>query len=288
MNKKIISILFAIILCFCVTVPAFAVDVTAPTSEGEETTVDPGFAEAYYRLQDLAKVFDGLEREELNEKLDEISYKHKLDITVCFTNSLEGKTIADYAEALFEKYEYGYSENKDGVMLLISFENNDWYIATKGYAIKAFTDTGIQYIGEKIKPDLADGYYYDVVDTYVAICDQFITDAKNGNPYGGTTNTDTAEEDKSLLPPPMWILISIGVGVIVALIVVGSMRKKLKTVTMQSEANSYLRNGSLNITESNDIFLYSNVTKSPKSKNDNSNTHESSSGNTYGGGGGKF
>lgn len=269
------------------TMPAFAVDVTVPTSEAEETTVDPGFAEEQFRLQDLAKIFDGLERQELNKSLDVVSYKHKVDVTVCFTNSLEGKTLANYAEELYEKDEFGYGENKDGVMLLISFEKNEWYVATRGYAIQAFTDTGIRYIGEKIKPDLADGYYYDVVDTYIAICDQFITDARNGNPYGGSTEKTDADEEKSLLPPPMWILISIGAGLVVALIVVGRMKKKLKTVNMQSEANSYLRNGSLNITESNDIFLYSNVTRSAKSKND-SNTHESSSGNTYGGGGGKF
>ena len=287
MNKTIISILFAIILCFCMTMPAFAVDVTAPTSEAEEIIAEPGFAETCYRLQDLAKIFDSSEREELNEKLDEISHKNNLDITVCFTNSLEGKAIADYAEELYENYEFGYGENKDGVMLLVSFEKNEWYIATRGYAVKAFTDAGIQYIGDKIKSDLANGCYYDVVDTYIAICDQFITAARNGNPYGGSTETSTTEEDASLLPPPMWILISIGVGAVVALIVVGSMRKKLKTVNMQAEANSYLRNGSLNITESNDIFLYSNVTRSAKAKNNN-NTHESSSGNTYGGGGGKF
>ena len=287
MSKKIISILFAIILCFCMTMPAFAVDVTAPTSEAEEIIAEPGFAETCYRLQDLAKVFDKLEREELNEKLDEISHKNKLDITVCFTNSLEGKTIADCAEELYENYEFGYGENKDGVMLLISFEKNEWYIATRGYAVKAITDAGIQYIGEKIKTNLADGYYYDVVDTYIASCDQFITAARNGNPYGGSTETSTTEEDASLLPPPMWILISIGVGAVVALIVVGSMKKKLKTVNMQAEANSYLRNGSLNITESGDVFLYSNVTRSAKAKNNN-NTHESSSGNTYGGDGGKF
>ena len=285
MNKKIISILFAVILCFCMTMPAFAVDVTAPTSEAEEIVAEPGFAETCYRLQDLAKVFDKSEREELNEKLDEISHKNNLDITVCFTNSLEGKTIADYAEELYENYEFGYGENKDGIMLLISFENNDWYIATKGYAIKAFTDAGIRYIGDKIKPDLADSYYYDVVDTYIAICDQFITDAKNGNPYGGSNDTN---DETSLLPPPMWILISIGAGLIVAFIVIGSMKRKLKTVNMQTAASSYLRNGSLNITESNDLFLYSNVTKSAKPKENNSSTHESSSGNTYGGGGGKF
>ena len=59
---------------------------------------------------------------------------------------------------------------------------------------------------------------------------------------------------------------------------------------MQASANNYLKNGSLNITDSSDIFLYSNVTRTAKPKNNDndSSTHESSSGNTYGGGGGKF
>ena len=72
------------------------------------------------------------------------------------------------------------------------------------------------------------------------------------------------------------------------------MKRKLHTVNMQAAANNYLKNGSLNITESNDIFLYSNVTKTAKPQDNDSNsgsgssTHESSSGNTYGGGGGTF
>ena len=102
------------------------------------------------------------------------------------------------------------------------------------------------------------------------------------------------EDDGSVLPPPIWILISIAVGVVIAFIVVGSMKRKLHTVNMQAAANNYLKNGSLNITESNDIFLYSNVTKTAKPQDNDSNsgsgssTHESSWGNTYGGGGGNF
>lgn len=287
MQKKIISILFAIILCLCMIIPAFAV-------ESSSTTGNTGFADEYSRVLDYADVLSQEENNKLEAQFGEIANRQKVDIVICFTNSLDGRKTADYTETLYEKHNYGYGENKDGIMLLVSFEEHDWYIATRGYAIQAFTDAGIQYIGNQIKGDLGDGNCYAAAEYFGQICDELISDAKNGNVYGEPTGAIDDEDTGFVLPPPMWILISIGAGLIVALVVVGSMKRKLKTVNLQAAANSYLKSGSLNITESNDIFLYSNVTRTAKPKNNDNNngsgssTHESSSGNTYGGGGGKF
>lgn len=287
MQKKIISILFAIILCLCMIIPAFAV-------ESSSTTGNTGFADEYSRVLDYADVLSQEENNKLEAQFGEIANRQKVDIVICFTNSLDGRKTADYTETFYEKHNYGYGENKDGIMLLVSFEEHDWYIATRGYAIQAFTDAGIQYIGNQIKGDLGDGNCYAAAEYFGQICDELISDAKNGNVYGEPTGAIDNEDTGFVLPPPMWILISIGAGLIVALVVVGSMKRKLKTVNLQAAANSYLKSGSLNITESNDIFLYSNVTRTAKPKNNDNNngsgssTHESSSGNTYGGGGGKF
>lgn len=287
MNKKIISILFAIILCLCMIIPAFAV-------ESSSTTSNSGFANEYSRVLDYADVLSQEENDKLEAQFGEIANRQKVDIVICFANSLDGKKTADYTETLYEKHNYGYGENKDGIMLLVSFEEHDWYIATRGYAIHAFTDAGIQYIGNQIKGDLGDGNCFAAAEYFGQFCDELISDAKNGNVYGEPTGAIDNEDTGFVLPPPMWILISIGAGLIVALVVVGRMKRKLKTVNLQAAANSYLKSGSLNITESNDIFLYSNVTRTAKPKNNDNNngsgssTHESSSGNTYGGGGGKF
>lgn len=287
MHKKIISILFAIILCLCMIIPAFAV-------ESCSTTSNSGFANEYSRVLDYADVLSQEENDKLEAQFGEIANRQKVDIVICFANSLDGKKTADYTETLYEKHNYGYGENKDGIMLLVSFEEHDWYIATRGYAIHAFTDAGIRYIGNQIKGDLGDGNCYGAAEYFGQICDELISNAKNGNVYGEPTGAIDNEDTGFVLPPPMWILISIGAGLIVALVVVGSMKRKLKTVNLQAAANSYLKSGSLNITESNDIFLYSNVTRTAKPKNNDNNngsgssTHESSSGNTYGGGGGKF
>lgn len=90
----------------------------------------------------------------------------------------------------------------------------------------------------------------------------------------------------------IWIPVSVIIGFIIALIAVGVMKSKLKTVRFKTTANSYLKKGSLNITDSSDLFLYRTVNRTAKPKDNEgsggSSTHTSSSGATHGGGSGKF
>ena len=182
--------------------------------------------------------------------------------------------------------DFGYGADRDGVLLLVSLEDHDWYISTSGYGITAFTDAGIQYIGEQIKPDLADGNYLDAFETYADQCDNFINQANSGEPY------DVDHMPKEPLSP-IWFGISFIVGLGGALLVVGVNKSELKSVGKQNEAQNYVRPGSMRVTKRSDLFLYRKVTRTEKpqpksSGSGGSSTHTSSSGNTHGGGGGKF
>lgn len=64
---------------------------------------------------------------------------------------------------------------------------------------------------------------------------------------------------------PLW-LVSLVIGVLIALIVVSTMKGQLKTVRHQDGAGSYIRPGSLCLTIHQDIFLYQHTTKQPKPK----------------------
>ena len=83
------------------------------------------------------------------------------------------------------------------------------------------------------------------------------------------------------------LVISLAIGFVVAFIVTGSMKRKLKSVRSAAEANSYLKPGSLNVTEARDMFLFRQVTRTVKNTDSGSgsSTHTSSSGRTHGGGG---
>ena len=273
MKQKIRLILFALVLCFCMTVPAFA----AQTD---------GFANEYERVQDLAKLLSEREEAALTQKLDELSERQKMDVIVLTTKTLSGKSPRDYADDVYDYCNYGYGAKKSGLLLLISMEDNDWWISTCGDAIRTFTDAGISYIGKKLTPDLSDGKFADAFDKFADLCDDFITQAATGAPYD---NGNLPKEPLSLV----WIPISLILGIIMACARVKKMKEKLRTVRFQAAAGSYQKENSLNVTESQDLFLYHTVTrtareKSKSSDSGGSSTHSSSSGTTHGGGGGKF
>lgn len=271
MKKKILVILFSLVIGLCVSVPAFA----AQTD---------GFASEYERVQDLADLLSDSEEAALLTKLDELCERQKMEIVVLTTDTLEGLTPRDYADDIYDYSGFGYGEDRDGALLLISMEDNDWYISTHGYGITVFTDAGIQYIGEQIKEYLSGGDFSGAFDKFVGLCDDFITKARTGDPYD---SHNLPKEPLALI----WIPISIAVGVGLSFIIVGNMKAKLKTVRFQAAAGNYMKRGSLNVTESRDLFLYKTFTRTAKPKNNSSSgssTHTSSSGSTHGGGGGKF
>lgn len=266
MKRKIGAWLLVLVLCFGTTLPAFAAD---------------GFADEFYRVQDTARLLSPDEETALLERLDEISVRQSMDVVVMTTDGLDGYGVGAYAKRAFEDCNFGYGAEKDGVLLLISMEERDWYILTHGYGMTAFTNAGIQYIGGQMKNDLSDGNYAAAFETFAAMCDDFITQARAGAPY-----------DRSTLPREplswIWVPISVGIGLVIALGVVGSMKGKLKSVRAQTAANGYVKTDSLRITESRDLFLYTTVTQTAKPKNEPDNDGSDSSGGDYGGGGGKF
>lgn len=65
------------------------------------------------------------------------------------------------------------------------------------------------------------------------------------------------------------IIICLLISIIVACVVTGTMKGQLKSVQSQSNAGSYIRPGSMVVTAKEDMFLYHNVTRTPKPKNNN-------------------
>ncbi len=232
-------------------------------------------------LVDEANLLSDSEEDVLLETLEDISYKHQMDIVVVTAKSLQGYSPRNYAD---DFYDYnGYAE--DGILLLISMEDRDWYISATGYGITVITDAGLEYISNRFLDNLSDGYYYDAFMTYAQLCDSFIAQAKTGSPY------DVGNLPKGEYPFGFNLFISLVIGFIVALIVTGVMRSQLSSVHFQGGAKNYVKTGSLHVTNSREIFLYRQVHRRAKPKQNSSggsSTHRSSSGRSHGGGGGKF
>lgn len=243
------------------------------------------------RVVDNVRLLDDKEKASLQEKLDEISERHKLDLVVVTANTLDGKSPEAYADDYFDYNGYGLGEDRSGALLLVSMEDRDWWISTRGYGITAFTDYGIQEIGEEIKPYLSDGDYYDAFVRYAELCDDFVTQSSTGSAYDINNPPEIAKRGPSAKTIVIAVLACLGGGFLFAGIPVGIMKGKLKSVRMNPDAKNYVRDGSFVLTNQRDMFLYRTVTRTAKPKNSSSggsSTHHSSSGASHGGGGGKF
>ena len=144
---------------------------------------------------------------------------------------------------------------------------------------------GLEYMADQFVYQLSEGNYYDAFVRYGELCDDFITQARSGQPYY------VGNLPKAPFGFIKNLLITFAVGLVAALIITGRMKNKLKSVHMQKEAKDYVKTGSMHITQSNDLFLYAHVdrvAKPTESRSGGSSTHVSSSGTTHGGGGGKF
>lgn len=234
------------------------------------------------RLVDEARLLTSSERSELISLLNEISERQNMDVVIVTVDSLDGKSPRAYADDYYDYHGY----RADGVLLLIAMDSRDRYISTSGYGITALTDAGISYMEDRFVGDLSDGDYASAFATYAELCDDFITQAKNGNPY------DRGNLPKAAFPWGRNILISVVIGFVIAFIATAIMRSKLKSVRSKSGAADYIKQGSFHVTNANDLFLYRRVTRRARPKDSGSgggsSTHRSSSGRSHGGGGGKF
>lgn len=246
---------------------------------------------------DNADLLSASEEASLGVKALALRQKYGMDVVVLTVDSLEGKQPQDYAD---DYYDYnGYAD--DGVIFLLSMEERDWYISTKGTAIYALTDYGIQQVGESALPYLKNGDYYGAFDAFLDALPTYFSAYSDGAPIDGTVPTSGDyyhgdQEDVVYYEQPrhISIWISIVIGAVVGGITVLIMRACMNTKRPQRSAGSYLNDSSYHLRTNRDLFLYSNVTKtriqqeSSSSGGGGSSVHTSSSGSTHGGGGGKF
>ncbi len=238
------------------------------------------------RVIDEANLLTEEQKTDLRSSISEIADTYAFDAVVVFVNTLDGKDVVSYADDYFDYNGYGYGDNKDGILFLVSMEDRDWCISTTGYGMKAFTDYGTDLIGEKAAYYLTDGDYYDAMDTYLTLSANFLKEASKGTPY------DVDHTYKDIADILIGIVIAMVISFIIALIVLSIMKSKMKTAIPKEFAKEYIKKDSFILNVTRDTFLYTNTTRIliPQSTSSGGGTssHSGSSGSSHGGSHGKF
>ena len=225
-------------------------------------------------------------------RLDELSERQSFDVVIHTTEDMDGySSVVAYADDYYDYNGYGYGEDRDGIILVVAMNTRDLYISTCGFGITAFTDYGIDTLLDDVKGYFSDGDYYGGFCSFISEADEYITAAKNGSPYDINDGDYYYGSERSGFFNFTWLMASLIMGLVCALIIVGTMKAQLKTVRPALAAGSYVRKDSIKVKSERDIYLYRNVSRTEivrESSSGGSSTHVSSSGTTHGGGGTKF
>lgn len=260
--KRLTMVVFAFLLCLLLPL---SVSAAAP------------------RLVDDADILSDAQENTLLEQLNEISRRQSVDVVVYTVASVGGASAQDAADEVFESGGYGNGADRSCILLLVGMEESVWHITTAGYGITALTDAGIEYTADRFVPYLSQGEYAQAFAVYADTCDELMDRAYAGDPF------DVDDLPKKPFPAGRNFLISLVIGFIAAWIVVGKQKAQLRSVRKKAAAGEYTRQGSMEVSESRDFFLYKTVERREKANDSGgSSTHKTSSGTTVGGGGGKF
>lgn len=258
MTKRVLALLFAVAILLSLTM--------LPASAG--TTDQP-------RLIDDSDLLSADEEAKLTSLLTEYSKKQDCDIVFLLVDDFSGAdfnydgTTADFADTYYDTH--GYDE--DGVLVLLVQNNENGkrhiYFSTSGKCIKR----------------LNEDEWNEIIDDITTMIPARSL-GKDGD-YYPTLEKVANEIDEKLTPHLKWYMLPIAlfIGFVIAMVIMNNLRAKLKTVVMQRGAASYVRDGSMNITQSRDTYLYSTVTRTEKPKNDSRGGHSSSGGGYHSGGG---
>lgn len=309
MKLKFFTLLFTVMTVLSLTVQASSVndDRTLPL------------------LVDDAGLLTSGEAAELSAALDEIASRQELEVAVITVPELpDGYTAQSYADNIYDYYGYGWGENNDGILLLLSMGERDWAVTTFGYGITAFPDGIIDLIMDNCLYYISDGAYFSGFSCFAQLCDEYTTKARNGytdnhtyvgyDPYFGTDDGYYSSDDAMAIiggasgptsitvarsgTIPFALPLSLLAGFLISGLVVGAWKNELKSVGKQSGASDYAQRDSIRVTLSRDQFLYRNVSRTRRQTQQNSgrggmhsggsSVHRSSSGRSHGGRSGKF
>ena len=241
MNRKLILLVLALLLCVSLSLGVFAADESAV-------------------LYDEADLLTSSEENALSARLLEISREYNAQIIVATVPSVSGGDVDTYVEYVYDSMGFGYGQNHDGVLLLVCMDPREYRILSNGFAADAISMGAISRIGDAIVSDLSAGYYADAFHTFADKCAYYLEGHVNGFPFNAGKN----------------LVVALIVGLLVGLIVALVLKSQLKSVRKQNQANVYVKENSMVVTTRRDLFLYRDVRKTRKESSKSSGSGGSS------------
>ena len=155
-----------------------------------------------------------------------------------YTDYTNGST-RDFAKETYINYDLGVGEDKNGILLVLSISDRDYYLLTKGdIANAAFTDYGQEQLTQEFLDDFRYDNWFAGFRDYMSTAGQYLEESDGAN-----------------------ILMIVGIPCLISLAVCGIFAAQMKTARRQTGARGYISHGGVDMRVTQDQFLYHTETR---------------------------
>lgn len=211
------------------------------------------------------------EEASLQNRATSLQNAYGIDIVILTVDSIGGRSPRQYAENYYDMQ--GYAD--DGILLLISMEERDWYICTTGRCRDIFTEYGIDKLGDEFGDHLSDGNYFSAFSLFLEQIPLYCDAYSEGEPIDASLGLSH-------------VVICLLTGAAIGGITIAIMRSAMNSTRPQHSAVQYVDRDSFRMYGNFDMYLYSRVTKTPRQQANSSGPHGGGGSRSHSGGGGKF
>lgn len=224
-------------------------------------------------LIDNANLLTPTEAQNLLSAINEVEKKHEIRIGIVTEQRSTNVSIGKYANEILDRY---YTDGVNGnIVLVINMQSRDYYISTDAKMREQIINgDGIEYLSKEFVPYLSDGNYAKAFTTFIDSVDiELSFYSENNTPM---TAMNTFSKETALLAAVLALIIATLVGY--------ALYQSMSNVSRARGADAYLKRNSFTLTNKQDVYLYTNVVRTPRPKNNKINSRDSN----HGGGGGRF
>ncbi len=206
-------------------------------------------------VTDVTGSLSDYEKESLNRTAEEISLRHQCGVYIVVLEDYYeygNRDIESCAEGIYQFYQLGFGEEKDGVMLIMSMAQREYDLAAYGaFGNYAFTDYGKDYLSRSFLDNFRRDDWYGGFQDYLESTDQMLVSARAGEPVD-----IVIDREETPVNPMFKLLTALLPSSLVAFLVCGQEKRKMKTAVSRRTAEEYVVPGSARLYLRQDRFLH--------------------------------
>ena len=218
----------------------------------------PAFAAE--RIIDNAGLLSAGEKADLEKRMEGIASTYNFNLIILTEKSIGGEDAIDYS--------WNYLDSKgldgktwDGCLLLQSTGERDYAFTASGRGDKILNNTAYNKLENDVVSFLKRDDYAGAYGVFISVWEEFLVLESRGRSYNFLRDAKTH----------MFFLIGAwAIAFLTGFIVVFRLKAQMNTALPKTQADSYIMPGSLALTNQQDRFLYSTVTKTKRQSSSSS------------------